>query len=128
MIVQAKKATSNPAIPVSSVHEDCSSKEREGAEMAKGYWVTVYRSVSKPEALAAYAKLAGPAITAGGGRFVVRGMPAKAYEAGLEQRCVVIEFDSVEKAMATYESAEYQAAKKLLEGAVERDVRMVEGA
>jgi len=96
--------------------------------MAKGYWVTVYRSVSKPEALAAYAKLAGPAITAGGGRFVVRGMPAKAYEAGLEQRCVVIEFDSVEKAVATYEGAEYQAAKKLLDGAVERDVRMVQGA
>jgi len=96
--------------------------------MRKGYWVTLYRSVSNAAALAAYAKAAGPAITAGGGRFVVRGMPAKAYEAGLEQRCVVIEFESLAKAIAIYESAEYQAAKKLLEGAVERDVRMVEGA
>ncbi len=96
--------------------------------MRKGYWVTLYRSVSNPAALAAYATAAGPAITAGGGRFLVRGTPAKAYEAGLNQRCIVIEFDSLEKAIATYESPEYQAAKKLLEGSVERDVRMVEGA
>ncbi len=95
--------------------------------MAKGYWVTFYRSVSNPSALAAYAKLAGPAIEAGGGRFMVRGMPTKAFEAGLNQRTVVIEFDSVEKAIATYEGSAYQEAEKLLEGAVERDVRMVEG-
>jgi uncharacterized protein (DUF1330 family) len=97
------------------------------ATISKGYWITCYRSVSNPAALAAYAKLAGPAIRAGGGRFLVRGTPAKTYEAGLDQRCVVIEFDGVAKAIATYESAEYQAAEKLLEGAVERDVRMVEG-
>lgn len=96
--------------------------------MAKGYWITFYRSVSNPAALAAYAKLAGPAITAGGGRFLVRGTPAKTYEAGLDQRSIVIEFDSLAKAIVTYESAEYQAAKKLLEGSVERDVRMLEGA
>jgi uncharacterized protein (DUF1330 family) len=95
--------------------------------MPKGYWITLYRSVSNPEALAAYGKLAGPAIAAGGGRFVVRGMPAKTYEAGLNQRTVVIEFDSLEKAIATFESPEYQAAKKLLKGSAERDIRMVEG-
>lgn len=95
--------------------------------MAKGYWITLYRSVSNPGALAAYGKVAGPAIQAGGGRFVVRGTAARAYEAGLSERCVVIEFDSLEKAVATYESAEYQTAAKLLKGAVERDVRMVEG-
>ncbi len=96
--------------------------------MPKGYWITLYRSISNPEALTSYGKLAGPAIAAGGGRFVVRGVPAKAYEAGLTQRTVVIEFDSLERAIATYESPQYQAAKKLLEGAVERDVRMAEGA
>jgi len=96
--------------------------------MRKGYWMTFYRSISNPEALAAYGKLAAPAITAGGGRFLVRGMPTKTYEGGLNQRCVVIEFESLEKAIATFESAEYQAAKKLLEGAVERDVRFAEGA
>jgi uncharacterized protein (DUF1330 family) len=95
--------------------------------MSKGYWITLYRSVSNPAALAAYAQTAGPAIQAGGGRFLVRGIPARTYEAGLDQRCVVIEFASVAQAMATYESREYQAALKLLEGSVERDVRMVEG-
>lgn len=96
--------------------------------MPKGYWITLYRSVSNPAALTEYGKLAGPAIAAGGGRFVVRGMPAKTYEAGLNQRTVVIEFDSLDKAIATFESAEYQAAKKLLEGSVERDIRFMEGA
>ena len=95
--------------------------------MRKGYWITFYRSISNPEALAAYGKLAGPAIVAGGGRILVRGTPTKTYEAGLNQRTVMIEFESVEKAIATFEGAEYQAAKKLLEGAVERDIRMCEG-
>lgn len=95
--------------------------------MAKGYWITFYRSVSNPAALAEYAKLATPAIQAGNGRFLSRGVAAKAFEAGVAQRSVVIEFESVDKAIATYESKEYQAAVKVLEGAVERDVRILEG-
>jgi uncharacterized protein (DUF1330 family) len=96
--------------------------------MARGYWITLYRAVSNPAALAEYAKRAGPVIQAGGGRFLARGTPAKAFEGGLSQRSVLIEFDSVERAVAVYESAEYQAALLLLDGAVERDVRIVEGA
>ena len=95
--------------------------------MAKGYWITFYRSVSNPAALAEYAKLAGPPIQASGGRFLSRGIAAKTYEAGLSQRSVVIEFDSVEKAVAAYESPAYQSAVKVLEGAAERDVRILEG-
>jgi len=95
--------------------------------MAKGYWITLYHSVSDPVALAEYAKQAALAIEAGGGRFVVRGMPAKIYEAGLSDRSIVIEFDSVEKAIATYESPAYQAAYKILEGKARRDVRFVKG-
>jgi len=95
--------------------------------MAKGYWVVGYRSIRKPEALAAYAKLAGPAIQAAGGRFLARGTPAKVYEAGLEQRTVVIEFDSVAAAIAAHDSAGYQAALKALGDAAERDMRIVEG-
>jgi uncharacterized protein (DUF1330 family) len=95
--------------------------------MAKGYWMTFYRSVSNPAALAEYAKLATPAIQAGGGRFIARGTPVKTYEAGLDQRTVVIEFDSVEKAVATFESPGYRAARKILEGAAERDIRILEG-
>jgi uncharacterized protein (DUF1330 family) len=96
--------------------------------MAKGYWITFYRSVTNPAALAEYGKLAVPAIQAGGGRFLSRGMPARAFEAGLAERAVLIEFDSVAQAIATYQGAAYQAALRLLEGAVERDIRVLEGA
>jgi uncharacterized protein (DUF1330 family) len=82
--------------------------------MAKAYWVATYRSIRNPDALAAYAKIAAPAIQASGGRFLVRGMPAKTYEAGMNQRVVVIEFESVAHATAAHDSAEYQAALKAL--------------
>lgn len=96
--------------------------------MVKGYWVAFYRTITNAAALGEYAKLAGPAIEAGGGKFMVRGVPAMAYEAGLKERAVVIEFESVAKAIATYESARYQTAAKLLVGAMERDIRIIEGA
>ncbi len=97
--------------------------------MAKAYWIAFYRSIRNPEALAAYAKLAGPAIQAAGGRFLVRGMPAKTYEAGLDQRTVMIEFDSVQQAIAAHDSPGYQEALKALgRDAVERDMRILEGA
>ncbi len=95
--------------------------------MAKAYWVATYRSVSDDAALGEYAKLAGPAISAGGGRFVVRGMPSKVYEAGLNQRTVIIEFDSVAQAVATHDSEGYQAALKALGKGAEREIRIVEG-
>lgn len=95
--------------------------------MAKGYWIVFYRSVSNPAALAEYAKLAGPAIQAGGGRFLTRGTAVKSFEAGRNERSVVIEFESVKQAIAAYESPAYQAALKVLDGAAERDVRFVEG-
>jgi uncharacterized protein (DUF1330 family) len=95
--------------------------------MPKAYWISSYRSVSNPDALAAYAKLAGPAITAGGGRFLARGMPSKTYEAGLDQRTVLIEFDSVAQAMATHDSPGYKAALDALGTGAERDIRIVEG-
>ena len=95
--------------------------------MAKAYWIATYRSIKNPDALAAYAKLAAPAIQTGGGRFLVRGTPAKTYEAGLNQRVVVIEFDSVAQAIAAHDSPGYQAALKELGSGAERDIRIVEG-
>jgi len=95
--------------------------------MAKGYWISCYRSVTDAGALAEYAKLAGPAIQANGGRFLTRGTAVRACEAGLQQRTVIIEFESVERAIATYESPAYQAALQHLAGAAERDVRFAEG-
>lgn len=95
--------------------------------MAKGYWVTFYKSISDAGALLEYAKLASVAIEAGGGKFLARGVPVKAYEAGQKERAVLIEFETVEKAVKTFEGERYQAAAKLLVGKVDRDVRIVEG-
>jgi uncharacterized protein (DUF1330 family) len=95
--------------------------------MAKAYWISAYRSVRDPEALAAYAKLAGPALQGAGGRFLVRGMPAQVYEGGVKQRIVIIEFDSVAQALAAHDSAGYQQALKALANGAERDMRIVEG-
>ena len=94
--------------------------------MAKAYWICFYRSISNPDAVAAYARLAGPAIQASGGRFLARGGVAKTYEAGLNQRTVVIEFDSVQQALAAHETPAYQAALKALDNGAERDMRIVE--
>jgi uncharacterized protein (DUF1330 family) len=96
--------------------------------MPKGYWIAFYRRVMNPAQLAEYAKLAGPAIEAGGGRFIARGMPVTTLEGVEGQRSVVIEFDSVEQALATYRSTAYQAALAKLKGAVEREVRIMEGS
>ncbi len=95
--------------------------------MAKGYWVTCYRSLADEATLANYARVAGPAIETHGGRFLTRGKPVKAYEAGLDQRLVIIEFESVKKAIEAYESPEYQTALAILKGSAERDVRIIEG-
>jgi uncharacterized protein (DUF1330 family) len=95
--------------------------------MPKGYWITFYKTVMDPARLAQYAALATPAIVAGGGRFLARGIPATTFEGIEEQRSVLIEFDSVEQAVAAYNSPAYQQALAKLKGAVERDVRIVEG-
>lgn len=96
--------------------------------MTKAYWVATYRSVSDQDALAAYAALGGPALTAAGGRILARGMPAQVYEAGLQQRTVVVEFDSVEQARTAHDSPAYQRALAVLGGGAERDIRIIEGA
>ena len=95
--------------------------------MAKAYWISCYREIIDPNKLAAYAKLAGPAIEAGGGRFLARGMPSKVYEQGVMERTVIIEFDSLEKALAAHDSPAYKAALAALAGGVVRDLRIIAG-
>jgi uncharacterized protein (DUF1330 family) len=95
--------------------------------LPKAYWLSVYRNITDPEALARYAKLAGPALEGAGGRFLARGMPSKVLEAGLEQRTVVLEFESVETAVAAYESPAYREALRALGQGAERDIRIIPG-
>jgi uncharacterized protein (DUF1330 family) len=95
--------------------------------MAEAYWISFYREVKDSNKLAAYAKLAGPAIEAGGGRFLARGLPAHTYESGLKERAVVIVFKSVEAALATHDSPAYQEALAALNDGAVRDLRIVPG-
>lgn len=95
--------------------------------MAKVYWVATYRAIHNPDAFAAYAKLAGPALTAAGGRFLARGNPAQIYDNAVNGRVVLIEFDSVEQARKAHDSPAYAEALKALGNGVDRDIRVVEG-
>ena len=81
--------------------------------MAKSYWISAYRSIRDPEALGAYAKLAGPALEAAGGRFLARGLPARVYEGGVNERIVILEFADTAAFKRWYNSPEYQ---KILPG------------
>jgi uncharacterized protein (DUF1330 family) len=96
--------------------------------VAKAYWISAYREIIDPNKLAAYAKLAGPAIEAAGGRYLARGMPSNVYDQGVMERTVIIEFDSLEKALATHDSPAYKAALAALAGGVVRDMRIIPGA
>ncbi|HZL39274.1 MAG TPA: DUF1330 domain-containing protein [Pseudolabrys sp.] len=96
--------------------------------MPKAYWVVTYRSVKNEDAWKAYAKLAAPAIQNSGGRFLIRNTPAKTYEAGMNQRVVLVEFDSLDQALACHDTPAYKEALKALgTGNIERDMRVVEG-
>ncbi len=96
--------------------------------MPKGYWVSVYPAITDPEGLDIYNELAGLAVKAAGGRVFARGGGrVAAYEAGIAERVVLIEFDSFEQAVAAYESAAYQEALAVLPDGFERDFRIVEG-
>jgi len=93
----------------------------------KAYWISMYRSIKNPDAVAAYAKLAGPALRAKGAKYLALGVANEVYEAGLKQRMVIVEFPSLESAIAAHDSPEYQAALKVFNNAAERDFRIIEG-
>ncbi|MEO8306614.1 MAG: DUF1330 domain-containing protein [Pseudomonadota bacterium] len=72
--------------------------------------------MSDANKLSSYAKLAVPAIEGGSGRFLARASAVTAYEDGRMERTVIIEFDSVDQAIAVHDGAAYQLALAALEG------------
>jgi uncharacterized protein (DUF1330 family) len=104
------------------------ARHQEISIVKKAYWICFYRSINNQDALAAYAKLALPAIEAGGGRFLARGMPSQVYEHGQQERTVMIEFPSLQQALTTHDSPAYQEALRVLGTAAERDLRLIEAA
>ena len=95
--------------------------------MAKGYWVSAYHEIHDEKKFAAYLELAGPAIIAAGGKFIARGMAAQVYESGIKQRTTLIEFETLDAALAAHDTPDYQEALKALDGGVTRDLRVVSG-
>jgi uncharacterized protein (DUF1330 family) len=96
------------------------------AAVPKAYIMVMYRSSPEPTTFAQYGELAIRAVRASGGRMLARGMPAKTYEAGMNERMPLIEFDSLEQAIGSRESADFASCAKL--GDVVRDVRVIEGS
>ena len=96
--------------------------------MPKAYWINTFRVIHDPDRVAAYAQLGGAAMLAHGGRFLARGLPAAAFEEGVAERTTLIEFDSVEDAVAAYRSPAYQHALTVLGDAAVRDIRIIEAS
>lgn len=94
--------------------------------MPKGY-IIARAQIHDAEAYARYAAEASLAIAECSGKALVRGGPCEALEGTARSRNVVLEFPSVEAARGYYQSARYQAAKALREGAAELDMVLVEG-
>jgi uncharacterized protein (DUF1330 family) len=96
--------------------------------MPKAYAVICYRSLSDLLKLEAYSALARPAVAPFGARILARGYAAAAFEHGLKERTVVVEYPSLEKAIAAYSSPEYAEAVRMLGDSAVRDFRIVEAA
>jgi uncharacterized protein (DUF1330 family) len=91
------------------------------------YWINTFREIRDQEKVDAYVALGGPAVRAAGGTFLARGTAAAAFEQGIRERTTLIVFDSVEQAVAAYESPAYQEALAALGDGAVRDIRIVEG-
>jgi len=100
--------------------------QKGSAQVAMAYWINTFQSISDPEKLAAYIELVQPAIGFAGGRFLARGQPAQVFESGVLQRTALIEFDSVDAAVAAYHSAAHQTALQALGDGAVRDLRIIE--
>lgn len=95
--------------------------------MPTALWIA-HVQVTDAEAYGKYAKLAGPAIAAHGGKFLARGGRYHQLEGNDRARNVVARFPSLEAAVACYHSPEYQAALDHARGASVRDLVVVEEA
>lgn len=94
--------------------------------MPKAYWVA-HVTVTNPEPYALYAAGATEAFKKFGAKVLARGGAIESLEGASRPRNVIIEFDSMETALACYNSDTYQAAKAHRENAGEPDIMILEG-
>lgn len=91
------------------------------------YWINTFVEITDEDKLARYAEMAGPAMTAAGGRFLARGNPAHTFEEASGLRTTLIEFESVDAAVAAYNSPAYQDALRVLDDGARREIRIMAG-
>ncbi len=84
--------------------------------------------VTNPEQYEQYKLLSGPAVEAGGGKFIVRGGAIDVLEGQwARSRLVIIEFPSASAAKKFYDSEKYRAARQARAGAADFNMIIVEG-
>lgn len=91
------------------------------------YWINTFVEISDEDKLKRYAELAGSAMIAAGGRFLARGNPAHTFEQASSLRTTLIEFESVDAAVAAYHSEAYQQALHVLGEGARREIRIMNG-
>ena len=95
--------------------------------MPKGYFLSAHRSPANPQNREAYLQFAGSAMAKAGGTMLASTNKVEAHENGASEQTVLIEFESLEKAIAAYNSEDYQKALEALDGGADRDIRIFEG-
>ncbi len=95
--------------------------------MAAGY-IIVDVQITDPQAYERYKAAVPATLAAYGGKFLVRGGRVETLEGNwTPDRFVVLEFESVEKAKAWWNSQEYAAPKRLRQSASVTKMILVEG-
>ena len=91
-------------------------------------YLIVQVTVTDPDRFADY-RAAVPAVIANyGGRYIIRGGDVEAFEGSHDgRRLVIVEFPSMDRARAFWQSPEYREVRRLREGAAIMDVVAVEG-
>jgi uncharacterized protein (DUF1330 family) len=91
-------------------------------------YVLVQIDVRDPAAYERYKTLAGPAVTAHGGRYLVRGGHTEILEGSWQPpRLVILEFPDAAKARAWWSSAEYTEAKAIRQSCSATEMLLAEG-
>jgi uncharacterized protein (DUF1330 family) len=95
--------------------------------MPKAYWIARV-DVNDPETYKKYVETGKPAFERYNAKFLARGGRSEALEGNNRARNVLIEFASMEDALACYNSPEYTAARAIRQAVSEGDWILVEGA
>lgn len=91
-------------------------------------YVVVQVDIDDPARYEEYKALAPPAIAAHGGRYLARGGACEPLEGSWRpRRLVILEFPSVARARAWWDSAEYAPAKALRQQCARTEMLLVEG-